>query len=122
MVGAAAASSSPKYKAFVVMAGAVTGVNNVIDWAVALDANNPGKIKFAGIQVSWFFASSASSNNLSSYNSMYWSFTVDNGPVPQMYAQIKQQAADMIRSFDYVEVRADIPADDVLVIGGPSLF
>ena len=76
------------------------------------DLTVPGKITFNSSTLQWlpgrFFS--------------LFVPTVDNGPIPQMYAQIRQQVVDFLTSSLAEGGPIDIKANEVLVMGGPSII
>jgi len=76
----------------------------------AFDLTVPGKITFNSSTLQW----------LPGFFSLFVP-TVDNGPIPQMYAQIRQQVVDYLTSSFAEGGPIDIKPNEVLVMGGPSI-
>ena len=107
----------PIYKAFVALNGLGAGsypsdfiTGTEVQRLYPFDLSVPGKITFNASTLQW----------LPGLFSLFVP-TVDNGPIPQMYAQIRQQVVDFLTSRFAAGGPIDIKPDEVLVIGGPSI-
>jgi hypothetical protein len=106
----------PIYKAFVALNGLGGSwppdvvSNTVVQRLYPLDLTFRGKIIFNNSTLQW----------LPGFFSLFVP-TVDNGPIPQMYAQIRQQVVDFLTSRFAAGGPIDIKPNEVLVMGGPSI-
>lgn len=108
----------PMYKAFVALNSLGAGtypsdlsVPGTEPGVYPFDLTVPGKITFNSSTLQW----------LPGFSSLFVP-TVDNGPIPQMYAQIRQQAVDYLTSSFAEGGPIDIKPNEVLVMGGPSIL
>ena len=102
----------PIYKAFVALNSLSAGTYPMKPQnQYPFDLTVPGKITFNSSTLQWlpgrFFS--------------LFVPTVDNGPIPQMYAQIRQQVVDFLTSSFAEGGPIDIKPNEVLVMGGPSI-
>ena len=109
---AGAQPSQSKYKAFVALnsLGAALTVPGTEPVGYPLDLTVSGKITFSASTLQW----------LPGFFHQFYP-TVDNGPIPQMYAQIRQQVVDYLTSSFAEGGPIDIKPNEVLVMGGPSI-
>ena len=112
LAGLAEAQPPPStYKAFVALNGLSTGTYPFkLQNQYPFDLTVPGKITFNSSTLQW----------LPGFFSLFVP-TVDNGSIPQMYAQIRQQVVDFLTSSLAEGGPIDIKPNEVLVMGGPSI-
>ena len=101
----------PTYKAFVALNSLSAGTYPLKPQnQYPFDLTVPGKITFNSSTLQW----------LPGFFSLFVP-TVDNGSIPQMYAQIRQQVVDFLTSSLAEGGPIDIKPNEVLVMGGPSI-